>query len=284
MRRIPLTMKYILPVILLILSLDTYSQDLVVIDTARIKCSYVYQEVKDTIKNDKCDDLIYLQIGSRCSKSYSYYTFRFDSLVSSPKGMKELNRLIAVMNSNWTDRSKLPPNDPFYRMSARVCKNYPQGAMTVTDFIIADHYLYEEDLNIQEWIMTEDSTKTVLGHECQMATCRFRGRDWTAWFALDIPINDGPWKFCGLPGLIMEVYDRNKQQYFCINGMQEVAPEPICFGTIGVKAKCFEKTTHSAFLKARYDNLRGDDRHVQEQLGIPPSEHKYVPRFDYIER
>src|SRR3712207_8163725 len=35
----------------------------------------------------------------------------------------------------------------------------------------------------------------------------FRGRTWRVWFALDIPFPDGPWKLCGLPGLILKAED-----------------------------------------------------------------------------
>ena len=94
---------------------------------------------------------------------------------------------------------------PHRRMTATIYKNYPQGEMTITDFLLGQYYLYGDSLNAQEWNMENDSTKMVLGHECQKATCCFRGRQWTAWFALDVPVSDGPWKFCGLPGLIMEV-------------------------------------------------------------------------------
>lgn len=91
----------------------------------------------------------------------------------------------------------------YRRMSTFVCKNHPQGKMTVTDGLSLQDYIYEDELNAQNWQFV-DSTKTILDYPCQMATCDFRGRQWTAWFAPDIPISDGPWKFGGLPGLIME--------------------------------------------------------------------------------
>ena len=65
---------------------------------------------------------------------------------------------------------------------------------------------YEEKWSGQEWTLEED-TASFLGHPCQKATCRWRGRDYVAWFAPDIPIRRGPWKFGGLPGLIMKIHD-----------------------------------------------------------------------------
>lgn len=37
--------------------------------------------------------------------------------------------------------------------------------------------------------------------------CNFGGRRWEAWFTPDIPYSDGPYKFCGLPGLILKIID-----------------------------------------------------------------------------
>ena len=74
----------------------------------------------------------------------------------------------------------------------------------------------------------KDSTKTILGYECQKAECEFRGRHWTAWFASEVPVSNGPWKFGGLSGLIMEVYDRGRQYVFTINGLQKTT-ESITF-------------------------------------------------------
>jgi GLPGLI family protein len=54
------------------------------------------------------------------------------------------------------------------------------------------------------WTLTDDYSY-VLGYRCQKATCKFRGRSFEAFFTSEIPYNDGPYKFDGLPGLILKV-------------------------------------------------------------------------------
>jgi len=50
-------------------------------------------------------------------------------------------------------------------------------------------------------------TTSVLGYTCSKAICDFEGRSYSAWFTQDIPINDGPYKFFGLPGMILKIED-----------------------------------------------------------------------------
>jgi GLPGLI family protein len=61
------------------------------------------------------------------------------------------------------------------------------------------------------WKLSSD-TKTSGIYKLQKATTDFGGRNWTAWFTKDINLNEGPYKFCGLPGMIFELYD-NKNQF-----------------------------------------------------------------------
>lgn len=57
-------------------------------------------------------------------------------------------------------------------------------------------------------------TKEILGHQTQKATTEFRGRKYEAWFASDIKISDGPYKFSGLPGMILEIASHDGKYQF----------------------------------------------------------------------
>lgn len=59
-----------------------------------------------------------------------------------------------------------------------------------------------------KWTIMDDY-KTILGYKCQKATLDYRGRNYTAYFATEIPFNAGPWKFSGLPGTILEIKEEN---------------------------------------------------------------------------
>ncbi len=67
----------------------------------------------------------------------------------------------------------------------------------------------KENINKWSWKL-QNETKKIGDFTCQKATIRFRGRDYIAWFTNEIPVTFGPWKFQGLSGLILEVYDTDK--------------------------------------------------------------------------
>jgi GLPGLI family protein len=73
-------------------------------------------------------------------------------------------------------------------------------------------YVIENSKNIK-WKLL-DETKKLNNFLCQKASCDFRGRTYTAWFTIDIPVSLGPWKLNGLPGLILEAYDSKNQVHF----------------------------------------------------------------------
>jgi GLPGLI family protein len=73
-----------------------------------------------------------------------------------------------------------------------------------------EFYYILEDMPSVEWAIT-DATKKINNHNCNQATCSFRGRNYTAWFTSEIQTSFGPLKLNGLPGLILELSDDTKE-------------------------------------------------------------------------
>ncbi len=61
-----------------------------------------------------------------------------------------------------------------------------------------------------------------MGFKVQKATGAFAGRNYIAWFAPELPFSDGPYKFSGLPGLILEISDLQNQYHFSLTIFQEL--------------------------------------------------------------
>ena len=273
-------MKVILYLLLTSLAVQATARE-PMIDRAHMKCLYRYVYTFDTLKNELRDDLLILQIGKEVSKCYSYYTFQFDSLQRTPDGAKVWSELFRRA----TEKDGIYGDFPHVRMSTYVYKNYPTGQMTITDRISSQDYRYVDSLHTQTWTMG-DSTREVLGYMCQQATADFRGRRWTAWFATDIPVSDGPWKLGGLPGLILEAYDEGQQHVFTAVGLERVKDELIIFNRPFRGNHRFEQTNRLDFLRMERRFLMDSNSFIQMETGIDllGDEPNQVMRYDLLER
>lgn len=101
--------------------------------------------------------------------------------------------------------------------SESVIYKFPDGRIRFQDKIAGTLYEYKEEMP-SDWNIL-DSTTTYSGYNCQLATMQYGGRSWTAWFTTDIPIANGPYKFMGLPGLIVKMQDAKDE---CIYELTEV--------------------------------------------------------------
>ncbi|GEN74440.1 GLPGLI family protein [Chryseobacterium hagamense] len=79
------------------------------------------------------------------------------------------------------------------------------------DILEGSTVLKLQSAELQNWKLTKESRK-VKDLTLQKATTTYGGRNWTAWFTREIPFQEGPYKFHGLPGLIVELYD-DKDNY-----------------------------------------------------------------------
>ena len=79
-----------------------------------------------------------------------------------------------------------------------------------------DTYLVYETIPVFKWEIENNETKKIGDYICKKATTTFRGRNYIAWYTLDFTTQFGPWKFNGLPGLILEVYDETDRFHWVV--------------------------------------------------------------------
>lgn len=247
-------------ILILLLGLCITSRAQKPIDYGKMECQYNYIYQSDTLKRTTKDDRLVLLVGSKVSKCYSYYSMQIDTTFSKPNWFEIVSAGINQALANHVD----PPHK---RMKAYVYKNYPEGKMTVTDGLAMQDYIYTDSLNNIDWSIS-DSAKTILGYSVQMATCKYRGHHWTAWFAPDVPVSDGPWKLHGLPGLIMEAYDTKAYHHFVLVGIRKVADMPIVMSKAYVGTKKFEKVERKNFLKMQRQYLEDTMGMIKLETGI----------------
>ncbi len=90
--------------------------------------------------------------------------------------------------------------------------------LTHTTFLVWHKYKIKQEVELK-WELTGEFSK-ILNYDVQKATARFGGRQWTAWFTKEIPIQDGPYKFRGLPGLILKIEDSTKSHSWELKGIR----------------------------------------------------------------
>lgn len=204
------------------------------IGKAVMEFMYDYRHLRDTsdVTSEVTDRMI-LQVGYGLSKFSSYRTMQIDSLI----------------RVSTADQIQANPDRYIGGETFSIYKNYPAGKFTTTDKIATDWFLVEELIPVQEWTMT-DETKEILGYECKSATCTFRGRDYIAYYTEEVPVADGPWKFGGLPGFIMEVRDAHNHYSFTCVGINSKADRAMTIPEVS-----YNKTSRVKFYqtKHRYD-------------------------------
>ncbi len=97
-------------------------------------------------------------------------------------------------------------------------KDIKTKEMLSRENIWTKYFIVKDTLRDMQWKIT-DEAKKIGNFNCQKALCTFRGRDYEAWFTTEIPISTGPWKFWGLPGLIVEAYDVNREYKFVLTAV-----------------------------------------------------------------
>ena len=223
-----------------------------------------------------------LLANSKESKFYSPKTEFIDSLRSTPEGeakYKEMTR--GAYQSGKID--EIPRRDGSYY----IFKFATDRKLKYYDVNGVEKYCYEEEMPQIEWELT-DSTKNILRYECQMATGNLHGRKWKVWFTPEIPLMNGPWKFSGLPGLVLEATDDSGLYNFTATGIQQTERSMLPMYSVDD----YEKMSRIDFLKAKRQFIDNPLATMNTQLsasgitiGNATTKLEYKPReeVDFIE-
>jgi len=95
-------------------------------------------------------------------------------------------------------------------------KNYNENVVYLNEGLFNQLFYIKDSLHSMKWELTNQKN-VILNEQCFSAKTNFRGRSYTAFYAPSIASSDGPWKFGGLPGLILAVQsDDNIFQYSAV--------------------------------------------------------------------
>jgi GLPGLI family protein len=214
-----------------------------VLDTADLCVTYTLKWKQDTnnLEHIRQEDMILL-IGKKISLFMSNNTYQLLILGRKAERDGMLHEFLRGTEiQNYRSRFRY-----------RIYKNYPSGRMTYASHVIPAFLKYEENIDVFEWQLTS-LVDTIGDYVAHCAYTNYGGRHWVAWYTTEIPINDGPYKFRGLPGLIIRLYD-DKEHYVFDMVKMERSNEAML---IEYDDMDWVQTSRSDFLKAE-ENFRID--------------------------
>jgi GLPGLI family protein len=113
---------------------------------------------------------------------------------------------LMLKNGYWEGGPKTSLNQLY------IIKNLINKSIKKSITTLSMHDLYNININDKlSWEVLPEKMK-IGDMECQKATVKYGERNWTAWFSQSIPLQEGPYIFHGLPGLIIKISD-DKNDY-----------------------------------------------------------------------
>lgn len=259
-------MKKISVVVLLLINFSAYAQFFhpwKVLDSAGVIVTYSLHWQQDSTDAERIrSEDMQLFFGDSLSKFQSKNSYRFDTIIQK---MKTVDEFIAMTQ----DQANAPP---MTGILYKIYKNLPKSKITITAHTLDGTFKFTEPLDLMQWQLTAEAD-TLCGYRVQKATTNFGGRKWIAWFTPELPYNDGPYKFCGLPGLILKVHDSRNHYVFELKSIERLA-EPLA---IKMEEKDYIESTKMQYFKA-LDAMYADIISRAKEAGLSSSSQQTAAR------
>lgn len=163
-------------------------------DSLRGEFTYLLQYRPHNLdKNHVYKELFSLQISDKSAYFISENRLKFDSVFAAQFNNRKNDAFNIDMRALPSSKFKfliIQTNDrsQFYEAAGMTLLSYSNAV-------------------IDNWKLV-DETKIINSIVCKKAEVNYKGREWTAWYSTEIPFPYGPYKFSGLPGLIVKIIDK----------------------------------------------------------------------------
>lgn len=210
-------------------------------------------------------------INSVITENMTLFTGKGESIYISPTKLIIDSARVAIKKrgGSYYELLDIKNKYPKNKIQSSIKKNH-----RTKDFIYQNDFLSNTieftkiPLPVFNWKIT-NTTKNLLGYKCQLATLNYSGRNYNAWFSSSVPIQDGPWKFYGLPGLIFKISDTQNHYSFTLieikHENKKMPQQKVGNKVIKIKPENAQKTIKTIFNKF-IESAIGDSRIEMKKL------------------
>lgn len=219
-----------------------------VLFSQNIRVTYDYKFKIDSLNTENINsEIMILDIFKNQSIFISHTKYVHDSLASERYNNQRINNSIPFD----MDKSKV---------KEYITKDYLSHQNLLHTQIGSQSYIIPEK-NLLKWKILKD-IKTIKGINVQKASTNFLGRNWIAWFSNEYTVQDGPYKFNGLPGLILELYDDSFSHHFTMLGILKYKDKNYHYKSQVIKEL---EITSQDFTKLWHDFLKNPSKNYVSQ-------------------
>jgi GLPGLI family protein len=163
--------------------------------------SFSFSQDKESVKIEYNEvvtftPLIVNKIVSKLYINQNFIYYKQESCIIEKNGNNENPETIILDSNENMKLSEIIIDNKTKKLTENLYEN----------LFLKDFYSVYENQPKMNWELLKGEKK-INDYLCKKAQTIFRGRIYTAWYALFIPVYSGPWKFNGAPGLILSVED-----------------------------------------------------------------------------
>lgn len=162
-----------------------------------------------------CMTTLFSQSSLHVKYKYEYHWEKMPSFVMPSYLTINNDKSLFVIDFGQNDADKNSGNKPLNVIGKNPIKNFYKDYLAdkiyYTNAIAFTDLLTIDSINVFKWYLINE-TKNILGYECKKALMEHYGRKYFAYFTTELGFNHGgPWKFDGLPGVILEIYSLDEE-------------------------------------------------------------------------